>query len=273
MNQENEFARFLVMPFDIMGLKDLNSTDKLVFARIAGFRRFFEGSQTTADFLGLSKIQVERAKRKLVKLGYVIEIADTGRGKIYRSADFYCILDRIEQDDKNVRPDMTKMSDLMRQKCQTENKYRINIENNGAEAPNEQKFGREDINELVELWEAQTGITIKGQKQQRYALANLIKSRGYEATKALIMAVGDTRRVNDRFAPQIATPRELTGKYSKLERLLLWQERNKTARPFGPAPRILEYKEPEPEPEIERASHEQIEAMRTKLGFKKGAAS
>ena len=87
------------------------------------------------------------------------------------------------------------------------------------------------------------------------------------------MAVGDTRRVNDRFAPQIATPRELTGKYSKLERLLLWQDRNRLAHPFCQMPRIPEYKEPEPEPEIKRASHEQIEAMRAKLGFTKGAAS
>ena len=273
MNQDDEIARFLVMPYDILSVKNLTMTEKFVFARIAGFRRFFEASQTTAEFLGTTKLQVERAKRKLVKLGYVIEIANTGRGKVYRCADFYSILDKVARHDINVNSDRPNRSTLTGQIGQTENKYRINIENNGAEAPNDQKYGREDINELAELWEAQTGIAIKGQKQQRYALANLIKSRGYEATKALVMAVGDTRRVNDRFAPQIATPRELTGKYSKLERLLLWQERNKLAHPFGQAPRIPAYKELEPEPEIERASHEQIEAMRAKLGFKKGAAS
>lgn len=243
MNQNENIMRFLVVPFDILGVKELNMTDKFVFARIAGFRKFFESSQTTADFLGLSKIQVERAKRKLVKLGYVIELADTGRGKIYKCQDFYCIADKISNEcqsryDKNVRPDLPKMSDQIAPKCQTENKYRINIESKG-ETPSEEKkdFGRADVNELVALWEKETGINIKGQQNQRRQLYNLVRKYGFDATKTLIKRVGVATNSPDRFAPQIATPSDLTGKYSKLPKLELWENRAKYARPFGtPAP-------------------------------------
>lgn len=264
MSNEQIEARYVLLTQSILGNKSLTSNEKLVLARISGFERFFESNENTAEFLGISERTVRTAKTHLKELGYIVEINDTGHGKVY-AADLLRTAKSADLIGKNCRPD--------RQNLPPENKDRLKQEQKGAEAPNDQKYGREDINELVALWEAQTGIAIKGQKQQRYALANLIKSRGYEATKALVKLVGETRRVNDRFAPQIATPRELTGKYSKLERLLLWDERRKASRPFGQAPRILEYKEPEPEPEIERASHEQIEAMRAKLGFKKGAAS
>ena len=260
MNNEQIEARYVLLTQSILSEKSLTTNEKIVLARISGFERFFESNESTAEFLGISERTVRTAKNHLQELGYIVEIKDTGHGKVY-APDLLRLAKSADLIGKNCRPD--------RQKLPPENKDRIKIEQNGAE----QEFGRADINELEALWESETGFSIKGQKQQRYALANLIKSHGYEATKALVKLVGETRRVNDRFAPQIATPRELTGKYSKLERLLLWQERNKLAHPFGQAPRIPEYKEPEPEPEIKRASHEQIEAMRAKLGFKKGAAS
>lgn len=40
--QEQEQIKFLVMPFDILAIKELNMTDKFVLARIAGFRTFFD---------------------------------------------------------------------------------------------------------------------------------------------------------------------------------------------------------------------------------------
>lgn len=243
--QKDEVMRFLVIPFDILGIKDINLTDKFVLARIAGFQRFYESSQATSEFLGLSKVQVERAKRKLAKLGYIIELADTGRGKVYRCQDFYRIVEQIGQKShvrptKNVRPDMTKMSDQTYQKCQTENKERIKKEHKGDEnvaddekEANKQEYGREDINGLIELWEAETGISIKGQQNQRRQLYNLVRKYGLEGTQKLIERVGAAIRSGDRFAPQIATPSDLTGKYSKLPKLEMWEKRNEIARPFG----------------------------------------
>lgn len=275
--QEGDIIRFLVMPFDILGLKDLKPSEKLVFARIAGFRRFFESSQATADFLGISKLVVERAKRNLVKLGYVIEIADTGRGKIYRAADAYSILDNIDRQQgrpaKKVRPDMTEKSDQTGQKGQTENKYRIKKEYKGDESPS---YGREDINEIIDLWESETGITIKGDANQRRQVYNLIRKHGHEATKALVRRVGAMRRVHDQFAPQILKPGDLTGKYSKLERLEAWESRHQDQQPqVVMMPKLYQ---PAPEREIsdeERAEVSQrFKEARKTLPFlnKKGGA-
>ena len=113
MNNKQEQIYYLVLPFDILGAKDINTQEKLVLARVAGFREFFESSQATADFLGISKLAVERAKRTLAKLGYIKEIADTGRGKVYRAASHFAILDHLNggRYDKKVRPDITKKSD------------------------------------------------------------------------------------------------------------------------------------------------------------------
>lgn len=261
-NDQQVDARYVLLTQSILGNKSLTSNEKLVLARISGFERFFESNETTAEFLGISERTVHYAKKHLKELGYIVEINDTGHGKVL-VADLLRGAKSAGEGCKNCSAGV--------QNLQTENKERIKEEQKG----DEQKFGRDDINFLVALWEAKTGISIKGQKQQRYALANLIKSHGYEATESLIQLVGETRRVNDRFAPQIATPRELVGKFSKLERLLLWQERRKLAQPFG-QPKLPSYKAPDPEPEIsdeERARvTEQIKAARKKLGFTKEAA-
>lgn len=275
MDQNDNIMRFLVMPFDILGIKELNMTDKFVFARIAGFKKFYESSQSTADFLGLSKIQVERAKRKLVKLGYVIELADTGRGKVYRCQDFYCIAGKIDSEcqgryDKNVRPDITKMSYQTTLKCQTENKYRIKKEIKGDEniaKPVEKSgYGRADLNELVALWEKETGINIEGQANQRRQLYNLVKKYGLDGTKTLVKRVGVAIHSPDRFAPQIATPSDLTGKYSKLPKLELWENRAKFAKSFGsPAPKMATASLTRGIPEYNGAWDEQTDEERAEV--------
>ena len=89
----------------------------------------------------------------------------------------------------------------------------------------------------MDLWEKETGIDIKGQQNQRRQLYNLLKKYGCDATKTLVRRVGVASRSHDRFAPQIALPSDLVGKYGKLAKLQMWENRNKLARPFGsPAP-------------------------------------
>lgn len=279
--QEGEVIRFIVIPFDILGLKELKASEKLVFARIAGFRKFFESSQATAEFIGLSKLVVERAKRNLVKLGYIVEIGDTGRGKIYRAADAYSILDAIDRQQirpaEKVKPDMTKKSDQTLLKSQTENKYRINIEHTkrdesaaqGVENSEKQERGRKDINELIDLWEVETKITIKGDQNQRRQIYNLTRKYGVEGTQLLIKRVGKMKQACDRYAPSIMKPSDLVGKYSKLDRMLAWEERQRFAPKQPTPPRITPTKfEDEEISDEERARiSAQIKAAREKLGF------
>ena len=146
------------------------------------------------------------------------------------------------------------------------------------------EYGRADVNELAELWESETGISIKGQQNERRQLYNLLRKYGYEATKTLVRRVGATKRSRDRYAPQIAVPSDLTGKYSKLPRMQMWEERNQTSHPFGqsgattPAPAIavasLKQGIPDyngawteqPDEEFEKVS-EMMKKARDKLNF------
>ena len=240
-----EEVKYAILTQKILGNKDLTPCDKMVLARISGFSRFYESSQTTADFLGIGEDTVKKSKQKLAKLGYIVEVGNTGRGKIYapnllqlpsRVAELTSQTGKIYQSDGQILP--------------TENKERIKREYKGddnvAEGVENSKkeYGRADVNELAELWESETGISIKGQQNERRQLYNLLRKYGYEATKTLVRRVGATKRSRDRYAPQIAVPSDLTGKYSKLPRMQMWEERNQTSRPFGqsgattPAPAI-----------------------------------
>lgn len=225
--QEQEQIKFLVMPFDILAIKELNMTDKFVLARIAGFRTFFEASQTTADFLGLTKLQVDRAKRKLSALGYIEELADTGRGKVYRCADVYSILDKMDGARK-VTSDVTSKSHQVRRKSHTENKVE-NKDENIINAPSaiddsSKEYGRADINELIRNWSEQVH-DIQGDKTQRRYAYNLIRKYGAEGAQELVERVSAMKRKNDRFAPNIAKLSDLMGKYSKLDKLEAWEQR------------------------------------------------
>lgn len=235
---DGELMRYVVITQDLLGASDLNANEKIVLAYISSFKEYYAANESAGAFLGLSTRIVERAKQKLTRLGYIRIIKKTGRGNVYAF--------NLERLAKIGGADSPKMADQTRQNWRTEIKEEIkDLNSKGDETVADEspkQYGREDINEIVDLWESETGTSIKGQQNQRRQVYNLIRKHGAEATKALVMLVGEARRSGDQFAPQIATPSDLTGKYSKLERLRLWDNRRKLARPFGqstPAPAIL----------------------------------
>lgn len=227
-NQDGELMRYVVITQDLLGAKDLNANEKIVLAYISSFKEYYAANESAGAFLGLSERIVERAKQKLTRLNYIRIIKKTGRGNIYAF--------NLERLAKNGGADSPKLAKQTSQNWRTEIKEEIkelNSKGDDTVADESKSYGREDINEIVALWESETGTSLKGQQNQRRQIYNLLRRHGYEATKALVRLVGEARRVNDRFAPQIATPADLTGKYSKLERLRLWDERRKLSRPFG----------------------------------------
>lgn len=237
-NEQKEM-HFVILTQEIIESDQLNFAEKIILARITGFETFFEASSKTAEALHTSETIVQRAKRKLVKLGYIHEIGNTGRGKIYQAN----LWKTQARPDKNVTSDLTKLSYQTLQNCQTYNidinkdKVFIGDESQKNVEKSKKEYGRADINELVDLWEKETGIDIKGQQNQRRQLYNLLKKYGSDATKTLVRRVGVASRSHDRFAPQIALPSDLVGKYGKFGKLQMWEKRNKFARPFGsPAP-------------------------------------
>lgn len=228
--------RFIILTQNILGDQSLTPCDKLVLARITGFSTFYESNATTAEFLGIGEDTVKKSKQKLEKLGYIVATADNGHGKKY-APNYNQILG---SGGKSTRL-AGKIYPAGDENLPTENKEKNkeknkkgdeNVADDEKEA-NKQEYGREDINGLIELWKAETDISIKGQQNQRRQLYNLVRKYGLEGTQKLVERVGAAIRSGDRFAPQIATPSDLTGKYSKLPKLEMWEKRNEIARPFG----------------------------------------
>ena len=171
---------------------------------------------------------------------------------------------------------MTKKSDQILQKSQTENKKRINIEHKRAEAGAEnvenskKTYGRDDVNEMAKLWQQETSIAID-ETNQRRQLYNLIRKYGPDGTRAIIKRVGAMRKAKDRYAPSIMKPGDLTGKFSKLDKLIAWEERQQLTQPkLATAPKWYFDKPPvyEEISEDERAEvAEQFKEARKRLKF------
>lgn len=231
-NETGELRRYVVITHEILGSKELNPNDKLLLAYISSFEQYYASNASTAEFLGLSERMVERSKQKLTNLGFIRIIKRTGRGNIY-AFDMARLAKYGESDAPN-------MANQTSQIWRTENKVYIKENNTSAPSASEtveksEEYGRKDINELARLWESETGISVIKDQKERRQLYNLIRKYGSEATIALIRRVGAMRRENDRFAPNIATPSQLNGKYGKLHQLEAWEQRQKQAA-GGPIP-------------------------------------
>ena len=222
--QDAEQIRFVQITQDILENKELNSNEKIILARISGFDHFFESNERTAEKLGLTPRIVRDAKQKLRRLGLIQVIANTGHGLVYEFAAGRWTKKRPSDGRKSVHQvDENPSTYKEREYIESNKEKKTNKEKNGSEP---QQFGNPDINALLDAWAEATGFDLKNQKMERYAMSGLIKSHGLEATRALVERVKRARRSDDRFAPQIAKPSQLRGKYSKLEALTLWEERS-----------------------------------------------
>ena len=79
-------------------------------------------------------------------------------------------------------------------------------------------YGKAEINQLFETWEATTGLPITSNKtKNRYACNNLVTKYGVEGVEKLIRVV--ERAQSDRYAPRVADFCDLQ---AKLNQLLVW---------------------------------------------------
>ena len=250
-DQQQE-ARYVILTEDILGNPELSSNDKIVLARASGFTEFFESAEETGKFLGMNERTVRRSKQRLLELGYLIELRNTGHGKRY-AVDLHRTLQRadnltgqivLSDRTNDTRPDKSghqtgQKWSSDRTKVVTENKERLKREETiVAQAPEDdsedeqlkedespKRYGNADINEILDLWEEATGFSHHSEKRERFAANNLLRKYGLEATKSLVKRVEVARRSDDQFAPQIAKPSQLMGKYEKLTALKMWEER------------------------------------------------
>ena len=258
-DQQTE-ARYVILTEDILGNPELSSNDKIVLARASGFPEFYESAEETGKFLGMNERTVRRSKQRLLELGYLIELRNTGHGKRY-AVDLHRTLQRadnltgqivLSDRTNDARPDKSghqtgQKWSSDRTKVVTENKERLKEEEKEslkdksfkeAPAPEDEsedeqlkedespkRYGNADVNEILDLWEEATGFSHHSEKRERFAANTLLRKYGLEATKALVRRVEVARRSDDQFAPQIAKPSQLLGKYEKLTALTMWEER------------------------------------------------
>jgi len=273
-SQESHARRYVILTQDILEDNRTTLAEKIVLARISGFEIFFESADETAEKLNISVDKVRKAKQNLAKLGLITEITDTGRGKQYVAS--FLGGSRLAK----LTNQISKINQSDWQNQLTENKERLKRElkenktKEKTEPDQPQQFGNPDINALLDAWAEATGFDYKNQKMERYAMAGLLKTHGLDATKALINRVKLARRSGDRFAPQIAKPSQLRGKYSKFEALTMWAERREAEQSSTPAPMVPKnpdyfYENPDAYDtgETREEIHERCEALRKKYGF------
>lgn len=263
-HQDAEQIRFVQITQDILENKELNSNEKIVLARISGFDHFFESNERTAERLGLTPRIVRDAKQKLRRLGMINVIANTGHGLVYEFAAGRWTQKRPADGRKSVHQVDENPSTYKEREYKESNKEKkINKEKNDSEP---QQFGNPDVNAMLDAWAEATGFDLKNQKMERYAMSGLIKSHGLDATKALVERVKRARRSDDRFAPQIAKPSQLRGKYSKLEALTMWEERQaKDAKALHRANPIRIYQQAQPEPTEDEPDTPEARAERQRV--------
>lgn len=80
---QNKPQLYVVMEQEILCRKDLSITAKLVYARMSGFKEFWESPEKTGLFLGKSAKTIIGARQELEKKGLIKCIRNTGRGKAY----------------------------------------------------------------------------------------------------------------------------------------------------------------------------------------------
>lgn len=241
--------KFLVIPFSVLADERLTPIDKLTYGRALFFDQFFEAPSRTAKILGCSENQIKISKRKLETLGLIKCISNDGRGKTYIATINFNQQGRVSKSDtQTIRKCPSENQNLT-----TENKTENKAENNSSkdksfeeahepqddsgkdplkEDEQPKRYGNAEINEILDEWEDATGFSWHSTKQERFAAKNLIAKYGSEATRALVRRVKAARHSDDQFAPQIAKPSQLVGKYEKLTALTMWEERQqKAAKP------------------------------------------
>ena len=221
--------KFIVLRQEILYEPSLAMADKLVYTRICQFDEYFESCEEASKLLGISPITIKRAKQKLVKLGYIKELENTGRGKRYQVC--YDLDKRfdVRQRDKKCPSEGQKMSvrgtknvrivkEIVKEESIIDNKLSIIGEN--------AEHGNPDINEMFVLWEQQFGFAQKQSAENRRACYNLLRRKdlGKDKLAKVIQLLGEAQ--TDRFLPKEV--RSIVGfatLQANLPNLMMWARR------------------------------------------------
>lgn len=220
--------KFIVLRKEVLYDKNLTKTDKFVYARIATFDEYFESAESCAEVLGLSKRQVEDAKRRLEKAGYIKCLVNTGRGKRFKAV--YDLQKTVEQTyeklevrpTENCRSDLQKTVDIVKNIEKKEN----NCIDKSIQLGENAQHGNEDINQMFDAWSETFGFEQKQSAENRRACYNLIRRKdlGKEKLAMLLKVLDEAQK--DRYATrEIRSIVGFATLQTNLPHLMMWARR------------------------------------------------
>lgn len=177
--ETNKPEQYVIMTQEVLCRKDISIMAKLVYARISGFKEFWESPETTGDFFGKSAKTIRNAKQELEKVGLIKCIKDTGRGKCYVA---------ILRVPEIGQADCPKLGNQNTQNWATYNKEDNKEDNNITnklvicdksqnEVAVKETFGNVKINEAFTKWENVIGYPLKNTPSNRRAVYNMLRSK------------------------------------------------------------------------------------------------
>lgn len=224
--------KFIVLRQEVLYDKNLSKTDKFVYARIATFDEYFESAESCAEVLGLSKRQVEDAKRRLEKAGYIKCLANTGHGKRYKAV--YDIPKSVGQTYRKMqsRPTENCRSDLQKT-VDIDKTLEKNIEKNNSIKDTKvsligdtANYGDPSVNEMFNLWQATFGFPSPNTKLNRRACYNLLRRKDLGREKLIIIIKLLAEAQQDRYTPkEIRCIVGFASLQSNLPHLMMWARR------------------------------------------------
>ena len=220
MDSDNPIKEYtgVWIPAEVMESDELEPLDKLVYGEIASFRECYGSNEWLAKRVKRSVRTVIGSVNKLVDLGFIERSGFNGRFRMLRCAVFRTA-------------DVQNSAQQTCEELHTENKVKNKVENNNSEEPKKSEYGNHEVNALLELWEHETGLTANVAKANRLAAYNLIRKKGFDGAKAVVELVGRAIHSGDKYAPRIASFRDLQGQYEKLSKLEAWEARQNPSTP------------------------------------------
>lgn len=201
------------IPADVMESEQLSPIEKILYGEIAGFRQCYASNAWLANRIGRSERTVKRLISHLIELGFVQNCGFNGRFRLIQVCQKCPVWG-----DKNDTPAVSKMTPINKS-------IEKRINNKLLKNEPVEKYGNQDINHLFEVWEQETGIKPSTNPANRNSCATLLRQKGMEGAEGIIHLIGATMRSGDKYAPSVASFRDLYGQYGKLEKLEAWSRR------------------------------------------------
>ena len=220
--------KFIVLRKEVIDDKNLTMAEKFVYVRMCQFDEYFESCKEAGEILGLSAETVKKAKQKIVKLGYASELANTGRGKVYKVYDMdgqKRINRRVKSSRQTGKNMQLRRAESTRRVIELEKKEN-NCIDKSIQLGDNAEHGNHDINEMFDAWSKIFGFEQKQSAENRRACYNLLRRKDLGKEKlAMLLKVLDEAQKDRYVTREIRGIVGFASLQSNLPHLMMWARR------------------------------------------------